>query len=155
MPEEDTQEIPPKPPKRTRTGEIIGAATEGVQVVSRLSPQQAIVVICVVLMGFVCVSQAFNTWSDREERKAASSERIEAAASTIRENNAQAELTRQHCAQESSSLRGFFADQNERRMRFEADEKAKDRAVLTSLTAAFEELKKVLSKKPGEIEEDP
>ncbi len=146
---------------RTRTAEIIDAGTSAATAVARFTPQQAIIVICVVLMGFVCINQAFTTWSDREERRQTARERQDASALAIRENNAQAELTRQHCAAESTSLRAYFAEQNERRMRFEAEERAKDRAVLSGLTdekkrerdmiamllTSFEELRKIIASK--------
>ncbi len=148
-------------PRRSRTAEIVDASNGVVETVSRFTPQQAIIVICVVLMGFVCINQAFTTWSDREERKQTAKERQDASALAIRENNAQAELTRQHCAGESTALRAYFAEQNEKRMRFEADERAKDRVVLaqltnekaeqnkaiTSLVTSFEELRKILLRK--------
>jgi uncharacterized protein YlxW (UPF0749 family) len=125
-----------KPPRRTRTAEIADATSEGLARIGRLSPQQAMTIICVVLMGFVCCAQAFQAWSERQERKEATREREAAAASAIRENNAQAELNRQHCAAEAKELRAFFAEQRE-----------KDRAALAALVAKLEALERALGKR--------
>ncbi len=167
---DDDQEQPAPPPQggskvyRTRTGELIGTTTEAVQTMAKFSPTQAITVLVILLVGFICITQSFQAWSDREERRSAAVERAAATATTIRENNAQVELTRTHCVRESDSLRSFFADQSDKRMRFEAEERSKDRAVLARMTdekaketlslnailASFEELKKILLKKNEE-----
>ncbi len=140
---------------RTRTGELIGTTTEAVSTMARFTPTQAITVLLIVLVGFICITQTFQSWSDREERRSAAVERQTATATTLRENNAQVELTRSHCVQESASLRSYFAEQTDRRMRFEADERAKDRAAIASVIASLEELKKILKVKNEDDQDDP
>jgi hypothetical protein len=149
MPTEDTP-TPVPPPRRTRTAEVADAIADSATRIARLNPQQILGIIAVGILGFVCAMQAFQAWSDREERKETARERQEANAVLVRENNAQAELTRQHCASESTALRAFFNDQSDRRMRFEAEERAKDRAVLSALTARLADLEKAIGKKSTE-----
>lgn len=138
---------PDPPPRRTRAAEVADAVAENTLKLSRLTPQQVLTVIAVGIMAFVCSLQAFQVYSEREERKEIGRERQEWNATQMREQNAQSELTRQHCAAESSQLRNFFSDQNDRRMRFEADERAKDRAVLTALVARLADLEKAINRR--------
>jgi Flp pilus assembly protein TadB len=138
------------PARRTRTAEIADAITDGAGKIGRLAPQQVLTIIAVGILGFVCSLQAFQTWNEREERREVSRERQEAAAIQLREQNAQAELTRQHCASEATALRAFFSEQNDKRMRFETEERAKDRAVLTMLSSRLADLERAIGKKVDE-----
>jgi hypothetical protein len=123
---------------RTRAAEVIDAASESVSRVARLTPQQVLTVIAVGILGFVCTMQAFQTWSDRQERKEVARERQDAAAAQIRESNAQAELSRQSCERRERDLQSFFATEGD-----------KNRAVLTALAAEVADLKRAIGKKGG------
>lgn len=147
MPDDSKPSEPVPKARRTRTAEVADAVSEAGVRIARLSPQQVMTIICVMAFGFICSAQAFQAWSDREERREAARDRLDATASQIRENNAQSELTRQHCASESTNLRAFFAEQNDRRMRFEADERAKDRAALATLVMRLGDLERAIGRK--------
>lgn len=149
----DTHESPALPQSdgsktyKTRTGEIIGTSVEAAKVFAGFTPTHIMMLATLVLILFLCISQVIQGNADREERRSVARERQDAAATLIRENNAQTELMRQHCSSESASLRAYFAEQNDRRMRFEAEERVKDRSALTSLLESFDQLRKTILKK--------
>lgn len=134
--------------RRTRTAEVADAISEGTTRIAKLNPQQILSIVAIISLGFICSLQAYQVYSAQEERKTISQERQEISASQMRENNAQSELTRQHCANEARELRAFFADQNDKRMKFEAGERDKDRAALSSLVARLSEIERSIPKKP-------
>jgi hypothetical protein len=146
MPDEKPDPGGSKTHRRTRAAEVADAVSEGTARIAKLSPQQILSVVAIISLGFICAMQALQVYYEREERKAVIQERQDASAAQMRENNAQSELTRQHCASEAKELRTFFADQNEKRMRFEAGERDKDRAALVALVARLGELERVLKK---------
>ncbi len=90
-----------KPPRRTRTAEIADAMSEGAERLGRLGPQQILVLISMLVVGFVCAMLAFQAYSERQERYQAALDRAEHQNAQIRENNAQTELLRQHCSLEN------------------------------------------------------
>ena len=136
--------------RRTRTAEVADAVSEATARVARLSPQQILSVVAIISLGFICSLQAFQVWNEREERKSIGHERAEQGAAQMRENNAQSELTRQHCASESRELRAFFAAQEEKRMRFEADQREKDRAATAAVAAKLADIERALAPKGRE-----
>lgn len=125
---------------RTKTGRFLLEA-------AKLSAAQVLSMLCIASLGFICSLQAFQVYSEREERKLLARERQDATATSIRESNAQAELVRNHCSVEAKELRAFFAEQNERRMKFESEERAKDRAILVSFALRLEGIERSLTKK--------
>ncbi len=145
---------PPSEPgtkeRRHLPSEVIDAAADGMTRLGRLNPAQVMTIFAILSLGFICSLQAFQVYADREDRKAAVRERQEAASAVLRENNAQVELARQHCQNESRDLRAFFDTQNEKRLRFEAEERSKDRAVLTALAARIADLERASGKRGGE-----
>jgi hypothetical protein len=103
----------------------------------------------VVVMVFICSLLGFQLWTWDMRQK-------EDKANLLRYAETQSELSRQYgkqdlldvraqCKHEAAELRNYFADQDkrrdereaqrdERRMKFEAEERAKDRAVIEKCT---------------------
>ena len=139
----------PKPPRRTRAAEVVDAGTEAIDRVGRLTPQQAITVLAVLLVGLIGSTSVYQSFTEREDRKAAVIERQEAVASLIRESRAQSEMIRRQHEADNQSMRAFFADQEEKRRRFEAEERAKDRARIDELTRAVERIRRLPNGEDG------
>lgn len=160
---------------RTNAGEVIGTAKDAAESVSRFTPAQTVTFLLIAVVIFILGSQTYQSVISREETRLAAQERKEAAATSIRENNAQRELDRQQSdvrerrteEQQTSrdrDMRAWFSGESEKRMRFESDERAKDRVVIAALAvekaedrkaiaaliASVDELRKVLLKKHEE-----
>jgi hypothetical protein len=150
MPDEEPKPNGSKTHRRTRTAEVTDAVTEGMERVGKLAPQQVMVLFALVALCFICSMQAFQMFTDREDRRNIARERQDAAAAQIRESNAQSELTRQHCQNETRDLRTFFAEQNEKRLKFESEERSKDRAVLQMMAARIQDIERAIGAKKEE-----
>ena len=55
--------------RRTRTAEVADAVSEGTARIAKLQPQQILSVVAIISLGFICSLQAFQVYSEREERK--------------------------------------------------------------------------------------
>ena len=87
------------PPKRTRTGEIIGASAEAANAVARWTPQATLQVIAMALLGCMIAGFAAQLWVAQEQSKSLARENRDQIQSLIREANAREELSRVNCEQ--------------------------------------------------------
>lgn len=97
-------ESPEKPgspaPRRSARAELVDAVANGAATVAKMNPQQTVNLVCIIALTAIVAIFAFKAWSEGEERQAERKANTEAHNAQIRENNAQMELTRNHCANE-------------------------------------------------------
>lgn len=105
--QDDSTPPHPAPPKvyRTRTGELVGTATEAADTVAKWTPQSLVQIICVVLLSVLVAGFAAVLWVNQEASKGRDREMRELTAGQIRETNAREELRNLHCAAESEKMR--------------------------------------------------
>jgi len=173
--ERDDHKQPDSRVYRTNTGEVIGTAKDAAESVSRFTPAQTVTFLLIAVVIFILGSQTYQSVVSREESRSSAQERRDAAAASIRENNAQRELDRQQGevrerrmdeqqVSRDRDMRTWFSSESEKRMRFESEERAKDRLAIAALVAektedrkaiaalisSVDELRKVLLKKHEE-----
>lgn len=116
--------------RRTRAAEVVDAGSAAVNSVAKWTPQQALTVICVLLLSFLCAGFGAQLWIMQDQQKARERETREAFQALMREANAREELRALHCAQEAEKSRREFAETVKMVLAFQAQENAKLRAEL-------------------------
>lgn len=100
MPESSRTESSPPAPRRSSRAELVDAVANGAATVAKMNPQQTVNLVCIIALTAIIGIFAFKAWTEGEERKAERKANTDAHSAQLRENNAQMELTRTHCANE-------------------------------------------------------
>lgn len=146
--QDDADHEAPLPPPRTRVGEVLAQSRETGKFLASLNVRESQSLVMLIVVLFICGTLGFLVYRTNEQAK-------DDKTAIFRYSESQSELQRQATRQdltelkgmftkESTDLRTYFADQDkrrddreasrdERRMKFEAEERQKDRAALTTL----------------------
>jgi len=136
--------------RKTRIGATVGEIadsaeqiTDSAVSISKMPSQQAITLLAVGSITFLCIFLGFQSWRESEDRKAAINSMKDQMNAQMRENNSQLELKSLHCQQEAEKARAdskelvktvmtAFIEEGSKNRTFQAEQNEKLRTELIS-----------------------